>query len=460
MTARPAQLLDSAPEAPADLAAVGQSAVRIAMEAGADEAEAYLTRENYLTLVTRQNHPEKVERAVVAGLGLKVYKGRRKAYVTGSAFGESALREMARRALDYAVETTPEDANRLPSEATGQSELVLFDESLAARTMEQKFALLRRMEDAAYAADPRIKNTQEASYWDGTFEKAHCNSNGLLSRERKTQCGLSLSVIAMSGDERQVGGEYQAVRHFDRIDPEAAGREAARAAARKLGARPVKSQHAPIVFDNRVGLRFLGYLIAAVNGERVALNETFLAGKLGERIAPEHVHVADEADRPGGYANALVDGEGVRTANRRLISGGVLTTYLHNLYSAQKLGAALTGSVQRGSYEREGAIGAHNLYLAAGGLSRQQVIGSVGSGLLVTDLMGMGLTIANGNYSIGASGLWIEKGELAHPVERVTIASNIRDMLLGIEEIGNDLRFWAGSGCPTFKIRQMAIGGE
>ena len=445
---------------PEDLTALARKTVELALAAGADEAEAYLTVENYLSLTARKQEVEKIEQAVVTGLGLKVFKNRQKAYVTGSALSEAAIREMARRALDYAVETSVEEANRLPDEARGESELSLFDDELARRGLEEKLGLLRRLEEAAYTADPRIDNTQEASYWDGTFEKAHANSRGLLARERKTHCGVSLGVIARAGDERQVGGQYQTVRRFAAIEPETVGREAAAVAARKLGARPVTSCRAPVVLDNRVGLRFLGYIIGAVNGERVALNETFLAGKLGTAIAPSHVHLIDEADRPEGYANSVVDGEGVPTSNRRIVDGGVLTTYLHNFYSALKTGAHPTGSVQRGSYEREGSIGAHNLHLAPGTATRDEVIASVPAGLFVTDLMGMGLNLVSGNYSIGASGVWIENGQLTHPVERVTIASNIGDMLMGIEEIGSDLHFWAGTGCPTFKLREMAISGR
>jgi PmbA protein len=443
-----------------DFTGLARKAVELALAAGADEAEAYLTSESYLSLTARKREVEKIEQAIVTGLGLKVFKDRQKAYVTGSALSEDAIRKMARRALDYAVETSIEEANRLPDDARGQFELSLFDEELAAHGLEEKLGLLRRVEEAAYAADPRIDNTQEASYWDGTFQKVHANSRGLLARERKTHCGVSIGVIARAGDERQVGGQYQTVRQFAAIEPDSVGREAAAVAVRKLGARPVKSCRAPVVFDNRVGLRFLGYLIGAVNGERVALNETFLAGKLGTAIAPSHVHLIDEADRPGGYANSLVDGEGVPTSNRRIVEGGVLTTYLHNLYSALKSGTCPTGSVQRGSYEREGSIGAHNLHLAPGTATRDQVIATVPAGLLVTDLMGMGLNLVSGNYSIGASGVWIENGQLTHPVERVTIASNISDMLMGIEEIGSDLRFWAGTGCPTFKLREMAISGQ
>ncbi len=443
-----------------DYTEIAHLAVKAAMDAGADEAEAYLTVEDYLSLTARMKEIEKVERAGVTGLGLKVFKDRRKAYVTGTGLTARDLKVMARRALDYAAETCEEESNRLCEEAVGTSELTVFDTDLARQDLQTKIDLLLRLEGAAYDRDPRVKNTEEADYWDGTFEKIHVNSRGLVSREKKTHCGLSLSVLAMDGDERQVGAQYQAVRYFSKISPEEVGEEAARHALRKLGARPVKSQKAPVVFDNRIGLRFLGYLIAAVNGERVALNETFLAGKVGESIAPAHVSIVDECDREGGYANSIVDGEGIRTENKNIVSDGVLTTYLHNLHSALKLGALPTGNVQRGSYEREGALGAHNLYLAPGKSSREEILGSVKSGLLVTNLMGMGLNIASGHYSIGASGLWIENGQITHPVERVTIASTVQAMLMGIEEVADDLRFWAGSGSPTFKISEMTISGE
>ncbi|MBI4872417.1 MAG: TldD/PmbA family protein [Candidatus Riflebacteria bacterium] len=435
-------------------------AVAIAREAGADQAEAYLTVERDLTLASRSQRIEKTEQAVVAGLGLKVFRRLHKAYVIGSGWDEHAIREMARRALEYASETTAEAANRLPDEATGTYHLELSEPELAGRSMEDKLALLQRMESAAHEARQAIENTREASYWDRSFTKVHANSLGLLSLEQKTHCGLSVSVVARAGSEKQVGGQYQTERVFGRLDPERVGQEAAAIAARKLGARPVPSCRAPVVFDNRVGLQFLGYLIAAVNGERVALGETFLAGKLGEPVASPYVTIVDEAERQGGYANSLVDGEGVRTANRRILEGGILTTYLHDLYSSLRMRAALTGSVQRGSYEREGSIGAHNLYLAPGTSTRDQIVAGVQAGLLVTDLMGMGLTMASGNYSIGASGLWIEHGQITHPVERVTIASNLLEMLRGIEEVGEDLRFWAGTGSPTFKIREVAISGE
>lgn len=433
--------------------------VDLALRQGADQAEVVITGERYLSLASRRRHRENVEQAHVQGMGLKVFRDRKKAYVTCSDVSLESGRDLASRAMDFVTQTSRDPSNVLSPRAVGSHELRVVDPRIEQVSIDEKFALLEVLEDAAYDTSPLISNTESAGYWDAHSWKVHVNSQGLESFEERTQCGISLAVLACRDDERQVAGEYQSLRTFEDLDPGSVGREAAERAVQKLGARPVPSCKAPVVLDNRVGLRFLGYLVSVLDGERVAHGESFLAQNLGEVIAPAHVTVLDESNRENGFGNLLIDGEGVPAYNKKLLAAGHLATFLHNSYSAAKLDAESTGNVMRGSYESEGSIGACNLSLVPGPLSRDEILRTVPRGMLVTGLMGFGLNAVTGDYSIGASGLWIENGRTTYPVERVTLAANMRDMLAGIEEIGSDLRFWGSSGSPTFKIRQMTLSG-
>jgi PmbA protein len=241
--------------------------------------------------------------------------------------------------------------------------------------------------------------------------------------------------------------------------PEAVGREAARRTLRRLGARKIASTRVPIVLDPLVAGSLLDNIFDAVNGDAIYRQSSFLAGKLGEKIAAGNVTVVDDGTIPGGFGTEPFDGEGVPTRRTMVIENGVLKSYLLNTYTAKKLGLKTTGNASRGVAGNPG-IGAGNFFLQKGERTPQQIIGDIKQGLYVTQFLGFGVNMVTGDFSRGASGLWIENGELTFPVEEITVAGNLKDMLNNISEIGNDLEFRGSLAAPTLRIDGMTIAGE
>jgi PmbA protein len=236
----------------------------------------------------------------------------------------------------------------------------------------------------------------------------------------------------------------------------------------RLGARQVKTQRAPIVFSPELAQSIIGDIFNAANGDAIYRHASFLSGMLGEQIAGENITVIDDGTMVfrdedggaiGGFGTRPFDGEGLPTRRTVLVERGILKSYVMNTYTARKLGMHSTGNASRGLAGNPG-IGAGNFYLEPGTLSPQQIIGDVKGGLYITETMGHGVNLVTGDYSVGASGLWIENGEIAYPVEEITIASNLKDMYRNIVAIGNDLVFRGASAAPTIRIEGMTIAGS
>jgi PmbA protein len=276
-----------------------------------------------------------------------------------------------------------------------------------------------------------------------------------------TSYNLGVAPIAQSDDGRmQQGYWYTAGRHFDRLDdPESVGITAAKRALRRLGARKIKTTRIPVVFDPDMAASLLRALAGAASGPSLYKNASFLVGKLGEQIAAPTVTIRDNGTLRAGMGSKPFDGEGLATNRKNLVEKGVLQTYLLDCYSARKLKLAPTGNASR-SVGDSPTVSPTNLYLEAGQYMPEEIIASVKQGLYVTELIGFGVNGVTGDYSRGAGGLWIENGELAFPVQEITIAGNLKEMFLSIEMVGNDLRWRSPVISPTLKIAEMIIAGE
>jgi PmbA protein len=240
--------------------------------------------------------------------------------------------------------------------------------------------------------------------------------------------------------------------------PESVGAEAARRTLRRLGARRVPTQKATVVFAPEVARSFLGDIMSAVNGDGIYRGASFLAGKLGEQVAGENITIVDDGTLPGRFGSSYFDGEGLPTRRTVVLERGVLQSYLLNSYTARKLNLQSTANASRGLAGAPG-IGGHNFYLEPGAVTPQQLIADVKSGLYLTSIMGFGVNLVTGDISHGASGIWIENGELAFPVEEITIAGNLKDMLRNVSGIANDLLFRSATSAPTLRVEGMTIAG-
>jgi len=308
--------------------------------------------------------------------------------------------------------------------------------------------------------DSRITKSDGARYGEGEGEVFLANSNGMVKSYRSSGCSYGVSVVAEKGDQKSSGGEYCSRRFFsDLLPPEELAEKAARSAYEMLDPRMVRTQRAPVVFDPDVAGSLLGGILGAINGERVLQGASFLAGKVGEKIASDLLTIVDDGTRPKGMASSPFDGEGVPTQRRTIIDRGVLQGFLYNTTVASRAGVESTGNASRGGYASLPGIGPHAFYVLNGETDPEEILRSTRNGLYLKGVTGYGINPVSGNFSGGAQGFWIENGRLAFPVMGLTIAATADQMLNGVDLLGNDLDLNRTTTAPTFRIREMQIGG-
>lgn len=434
-----------------------------ARRAGADEADVYLQAATDFSVEIRKGQVEKLTQAGSKAMGLRVFKDKRTGFASTSDFTPEALRQLIARALALAEVADRREESGLPDAdpAPPLPDLRLYDPQIAATSTEQKIAMARACEEAAFRTDPRITNSEGAGFGSGTTYTVLANSNGFIGSYRSSGCSVYCQPLAEEEGKKQVDYEWAFARSLSNLEsPEEVGQRAAQRVLRKLGARKVPTQNAPVVFERRVAARLWAQVAAALDGDRVYKGMSFLKDRLGEQIATPKVTLIDDGTLPGGVGSAPFDGDGLPTRRNVLIEAGVLRTFLYDTETARKVGGGVrsTHNARRSPGSVPG-IGTFNLFLAPGQLSPEEIIQQISRGFFVTDLMGTGANLVTGDYSTGASGLWIENGELAYPVEEVTIASTVLHMLQSIERVGTDLAFQTSVASPTFQVAEMTISG-
>jgi PmbA protein len=403
---------------------------------------------------------DKLSKAQEKRLGLRVYFGQRSAGGSTSDFAPAALDDLVTTTCALAQAIVEDPDAGLPdrkSLATAPPDLDLYDST--AISIDQMIDRATRAEQAALGVDSRLKNSEGAEFGYVTGRTVFANSHGFYGDFKSSNFSCSVSPIAVEDGLMQRDYWYSVGRKLSLLDPpDIIGREAGRRTVRRLGARKVSTCRVPVVFDSEMAGSFLGNLCSAVNGYAIYKGASYLIGRLGEQIAAASVTILDDGRMTGGLGSKPFDGEGLPTGKTVVVDQGILKSYLLDTYAARKLKLSSTGNASRSVGEAPSA-GATNFYLAPGSAPPEQIIGSVKRGLYVTELIGFGINMVTGDYSRGAVGFWIENGELAYPVEEITIAGNLKDMWLGVEMIGNDLVFRGRVASPTVKISEMTVAG-
>jgi PmbA protein len=431
----------------------------LARRAGAEQADAVLLENASLGVSCRLGQMEDLERSEGRDVGLRVLIGQKQAIVSGSDVAPKALELLAQRAVDMARYATEDPYAGLADPAllatSWPDNLDMIDNSEP--SAEELIDQARATEDAALAVTG-ITNSEGASASWSRGRIALATSHGFAGSYENTSFAVGVSVLAGEGTAMERDYEYDSARHrADLGDPAEIGRKAAERTIRRLGARSVKPTRVPVVYDPRVAGGLLGHLTAAISGSAVARGTSFLKNSMGEVIFAPGISVFDDPLRPRGQRSKPFDGEGVATRRRAIIEDGRLTTWLLDSASARQLGLASTGHASRGTGLP--APGPTNFYMAPGTVSARELIGAIDDGLYITEMIGMGVNGVTGDYSRGASGFWIEKGELAYPVAGLTIAGNLRDMFKAIIP-ADDLVFKYGINAPTVRIDGMTIAGS
>jgi len=441
---------------------LAESVLSGAEQAGADAADVVVSHGKSFSVTVRRGEIETLKQAVAKALGVRVFVGRRHAVTWTSDFSAAALRSLLEDAVGMARASGDDEHAGLPDETPPAEELDLglLDPEIAAVPTEERIEAARRAEAAAFDTSPEITNSLGSTYASDEGELVLANSLGFMGTYRSSSASMSVGPVAQRNGSMERDYWYTTSRRRDGLlSPEELGRTAAERTLRRLGARQPKTAHVPVVFDPETASQLLGHVFGAVNGYAVFRNSTFLKDRLGEVVASPLVTVVDEGRRPGGLGARPFDGEGSPTRRNVPIENGVLKHWLCDWYSARKLGVAATGSARRGVAGAP-AVGPGDLSLSPGDRSPQSLVEEVESGLYVTDLIGFGVNLVTGDFSQGAAGLWIEKGRLDHPVNEITIAGNLGQMLLDVDAVGDDLVFRSSISAPTLRVRRMTVSGR
>jgi PmbA protein len=447
-----------------DLKEVATDIVGRAMKRGATAAECVVREGDEFSTLVRLGQVETLKESGSRAIGVRVFFGQRAASTYSSDFSRAGLDRMLSSALELAKITSEDPFGGIPpADQLGQiaGDLDLYHEDVYSLPGPERIDYARRTEKAALDFDARIKNSEGGSFDAATGHKVLANSHGFVGEYSRSYCSVAAVPIAQTEDGgMQRDYWFSVARMLKKLEaPEKVGRIAAERTIRRLGARRVKTARVPVVFDPMVSTSILEHIFEGINGDSVYRGASFLAGKLGEKIAGDNVTVIDDGTIPSGFGTSPFDGEGIPTRRTVVIENGVLKSYLLNTYTAKKLGLQTTANASRGLAGTPG-IGPGNYFLQPGQKSAKELISGIKEGLYVTEFLGQGVNLVTGDYSRGASGLWISNGELGYPVEEITVAGNLKELFFNISEIAGDLEFRGSVAAPTIRVDGLTVGGE
>ena len=434
------------------LRSLAEEVLGYARQAGANDCEVDISEGFGQSVTVRCGEVETIEHNRDKGIGVTVYLGQRKGYASTSDFSSTAVRETVAAALNIARYTAEDACAGLPerellaSREQGAVDLGLYCPWTL--SVEAAADLARRCEQAAFAVSPQVSNSEGAtvSTQEGQFVAA--NSLGFIGGYPTSRHYLSCSVIAGSGDGMQRDDWYSTSRDPRGIaSPEEIGDYAARRALSRLKPRKIRTCKVPVLFEAPLAASLIASFVHAASGGSLYRKTSFLVDSLGRRIFPESLHIDERPHLAGGLASSMFDNDGVATRDRSVVADGELQGYFLSTYTARKLGMQTTGN----------SGGCHNLIVRSGSHDFRGLLAKMGRGLLVTELLGHGINYVTGDYSRGAAGYWVEGGEIRHAVEEITIAGNLRDMFLGIVEVGNDVVLRGSRQVGSILVDEMKV---
>jgi PmbA protein len=435
-----------------ELLALVETALREARARGADQAEAAVSMDVGLSVSVRLGEVETVEYQRDRGMGVTVYFGTRKGAASTADLSEEALRETVAKACSIARFTAEDPCAGLADPDTLATEIPDLDLSHPwPIEPEAACALARACESAAMAVDRRITNSDGAGVSSHAGVRAYGNTHGFMAAYPGSLHGISCAVIGVDGEEMQRDYWYSNARDWRELEAaEQIGRRSGERAVARLGARKLATTRAPVLYAPDVARSLIGHFTGAIRGGTQYRRASFLLDAAGQQIFPEWFELSERPHLPKALGSAPFDNEGVATRDRELVQRGVLTGYLLSTYSARKLGLRSTGN----------AGGTHNLIVQGRSRDFAAMLAALDRGLLVTELMGQGVNGVTGDYSRGATGFWVEGGQVAYPVHEITIAGNLKDMYQHIVDAGNDLDLRGGTRTGSILIEEMTIAGN
>jgi PmbA protein len=442
---------------------LGQDILAMAKAKGASQGDVVMAESDSFFVTVRMGEVEKISQAGEKRLGLRLFFDNSSATASTSDISKKSIEKLVDDTVRMAKVTAQDPYGGLPDAselARDLPELDLSDDASRSVSVDEKIALALETEKSALGYDARITNSEGAEFSNQFGRVIYASSGGFAGEYRGSTFGQSVAPVAAHNGGMQRDYWYSSNRKFAKLDSAGQiGKRAAQRVLRRLGARKVKTCQVPVIFDPEMAASLLRNLSSAISGYSLYKGASFLAGKLDTEIGSEFMTVIDDGTIPGALGSRPFDGEGLPIRKKTIVEKGRLQSYLLDTYSGKKLGRASTGNASRSVGDAPGVAPA-NFYLVPGKESPEQIISTVKSGFYVTEMIGFGINMVTGDYSRGAAGLWIENGELAYPVEEITVAGNLKEMFRNIEMVGNDLEMRGRIAAPTIKISQMTIAGD
>ncbi|MGB6339052.1 MAG: TldD/PmbA family protein [Candidatus Aminicenantaceae bacterium] len=439
------------------LKVLAENLVMFGRSHGADQIEVTILEGNEFSVDVRLGQIENLCEAGARGLSLRVIKDQRTAYASSSDLDRVQLENLVENAIRRAELASIDECAGLPRLEENQIEtsaLLLNDPAISVLDPKEKIELALETERIGLS-DKRITNSYGASFETRVIRTTLVNSFGFSQEYEETFCSLGLGLQAGETDNKVEGSWSSVKRIFKDLEtPEKIASTCVERTVRQLNARKIQTQVAPVVFEPPMTSWLLGFLFACVSGSAIYQKTSFLADRLGEKVAGEEIYISDDGLMPGMLGTTPFDSEGVSSQKTKILDKGILKNYLCNTYAARKLKLRSTGNADGGG------IGPHNFYLHAGTLPPEKIVSTLDRGLILIRTLGHGLNPINGDISRGAFGLWVEKGEIVYPVSEITISGNLGRILNSIEKIGNDVEFRSSVVGPTIQISELTIAGS
>jgi PmbA protein len=448
---------------------LSQYAVDQAMKAGADAAEAFITDSQNVEIYLSNRSVESVNASSDAGVGIRILKDKKMIFASNNDLSKDAIKMLVDDLMKKVLFHTPDEFNGIYGKEYGflegdwssYSDLLSYDPKIAEVPIEDKIEKAVLLETSGLDHSPKIAGSMYVVYQDQANIAYLANSNGISGWYPTGGCGGFAQFSAADGDERQSGDHLQIGANYDDFDPVHVGKQAAEKAIQMLGAKPIKSCVIPMVVSPEIGVTFLGYIVGMLSADPVQKGKSLFAGKIGEKVASELITLIDDGRLKGGLATQPVDGEGVPRQTTPLIVDGLLKTYLYDCYNAKKGKTESTGNRGRGSYQSNGGIGSTNLYMKPGNKKPEEIVSGIKDGFYLTVAFGLhaGINDVTGDFSLPVAGFKIENGQKTFPIRGVTIGGNLFEFLKSVDRIADDLTWFQSTGCPTFSVESIKIGG-
>jgi len=446
-----------------------QYAVDQAMKAGADAADAFVTDSQKVEIFTSNRAAESVNSSSDAGVGIRILKDQKMIFASNNDLSKEAIKEMVADLMKKVPYHTADEFNViygkefgiLEGEWASYEDLLSYDPKLTEVPIGDKIKKAISLETSGLDHSPKIAGSMYVVYQDQATLAYLANSNGISGWYPTGYCAGYAQFSAAEGDDRQSGTHVQVGVYYDDLDPVQVGKKAAEKALKMLGAEPIKSCEVPMVVSPDVGVDLLAYIVGMLSADPVLKGKSLFAGKIGEQVASSMITLIDDGKLLGGLATQPVDGEGVPRQMTSLIVDGELKTFLYDCYNARKGKTKSTGNRGRGSYQSSGSIGSTNLYMKPGDVNPEEIVAGIKDGFFLAEAFGLhaGINDVTGDFSLPVAGFKIANGRMTFPIRGVTIGGNLFDFLKSVDKIGDDLTWIQSTGCPTFSVESIKIGG-